>query len=75
MILDDCAKSRHSLISLVISAPNASGVLPTGSTPSRLRRSANAGERTAFWTAVASFSMIGLGVAAGAIMPIHKMPS
>jgi hypothetical protein len=75
VILDDCAKFRHSLISRTISAPNASGVPPAGSTPSRLRRSARSGAWVARCAAIASLSMTGRGVPAGAIMPIHRMPS
>src|SRR5262249_54816531 len=69
------ARSRHCPISRAISAPNSSGVLPTGSTPSRLSRSARSAARTARCDAAASLSITGFGVPAGATMPIHRMPS
>ena len=75
VILADRPKSRHCATSLAISAPNASGVPPTGSTPSRLSRPARSGVRTARWNADASFSITGFGVPAGATTPIYRMPS
>ena len=51
------------------------GVPPPMSTPSCWSRAAVAGERTASRAAAASLSMMVFGVPAGAISPIHRMPS
>ena len=58
VILAARPKSRHWAISLAINASNASGVPPTGSTPSRLSRSASSTVRTARWNADAEIQAL-----------------
>src|SRR5437660_10316469 len=63
--------SPHKAMSAAIIAANASGVLPSGSTPNAASRSANFASLAARDTSLAIRSTVSVGIADGAISPFQ----
>src|SRR5215468_428829 len=63
--------SPHKAMSAAIIAANASGVLPSGSTPNAASRSANFASLAAWATSFAIRSTVSVGIADGAISPFQ----
>ena len=69
------ARSAHFAVSACSAIAKASGVLPTGSSPSLSRRSRKPGARIALATAAWSAATFGDGVYEGASSPYQELAS